>query len=91
LDSGIPELGEDARNIIGAGCSLQLTVIVKQYSDFKCAVSEKIKCKLVTNFAHKMTLAFQNQQFCDLAKLMDIEGTFLASSIDSDWGFSLMN
>ena len=35
--------------------------------------------------------AFQNDQFAELAKLMDIGATFLASSTDCERGFSLMN
>ena len=35
--------------------------------------------------------ALQSEQFQDLSKLMDIGGTFLASSVDCERGFSLMN
>ena len=35
--------------------------------------------------------AFNNEQFSDLAKLMDIGGTFLSSSVDCERGFNLMN
>ena len=34
---------------------------------------------------------FGNKQFSDHAKLMDIGVTFLASSVDCERGFSLMN
>ena len=34
--------------------------------------------------------AFQNDQFAELAKLMDIGATFLASSAGCELGFSLM-
>ena len=35
--------------------------------------------------------AFQNDQFAEFAKLLDIVATFLASSADCEHGFSLMN
>ena len=35
--------------------------------------------------------AFQNDQFAELAKLMEIGATFLASSADCECGFSLIN
>lgn len=67
------------------------TVIVRQFNDFKFSVQEKIKSKLISNFAQMVAFVLQNEQFCDLAKLMDIGGTFLASSADCERGFSLMN
>ncbi|CAM2099745.1 unnamed protein product [Caretta caretta] len=57
-------------------------VIVSQYNDFKFAVAERIKSQLVLSFPDIVTFAHQNEQFQDLAKLMDIGGTFLASSAD---------
>ncbi|CAM2113913.1 unnamed protein product [Caretta caretta] len=66
-------------------------VIVSQYNDFKFAVAERIKSQLVLSFLDMVTFAHQNEQFQDLAKLMDIGGTFLASSADCERGFSLMN
>ncbi|CAM2117752.1 unnamed protein product [Caretta caretta] len=66
-------------------------VIVSQYNDFKFAVAERVKSQLVLSFLDMVTFAHQNEQFQDLAKLMDIGGTFLASSTDCERGFSLMN
>lgn len=65
--------------------------IVRQFNDFKFSVQEKIKSKLISNFAQMVTFVLQNEQFCDLEKLMDIGGTFLASSADCERGFSIMN
>jgi hypothetical protein len=70
---------------------LQEEKVVEQYNDFKFLVSEKIRGKLINSFPDMVTLAFQNDQFAELAKLMDIGGTFLASSADCERGFSLMN
>ncbi|CAM2103759.1 unnamed protein product [Caretta caretta] len=47
-------------------------VIVNQYNDFKFAVAERIKSQLVLSFPDMVTFAHQNEQFQDLAKLMDI-------------------
>ncbi|CAM2096411.1 unnamed protein product [Caretta caretta] len=66
-------------------------VIVSQNNDFKFAVAERIKSQFVLSFPDMVTFAHQNKQFQDLAKLMDIGGTFLASSADCERGFSLMN
>ncbi|CAM2095839.1 E3 SUMO-protein ligase KIAA1586-like [Caretta caretta] len=66
-------------------------VIVSQYNDFKFALTERIKSQLVLSFPDMVTFAHQNEQFQELAKLMDIGGTFLASSADCEHGFSLMN
>jgi hypothetical protein len=66
-------------------------VIAKQYNDFKFAVREKISSKLISSYPEMVTFAEENEQFQDLAKLMDIGGTFLASSADCERGFSLMN
>ncbi|XP_069794897.1 uncharacterized protein [Narcine bancroftii] len=67
------------------------TVIVRQFNDFKFFMQEKIKSKLISNFAQMVAFVLQNEQFCELAKLMDIGGTFLVSSEDCERGFNLMN
>ena len=66
-------------------------IIIKQYTDFKCAITEKIKAGIVSTFADLINFRFQHEQFRDLAKLTDIGGTFLASSVECEHGFSLMN
>ncbi|KAM9128238.1 perilipin-3-like [Pangshura tecta] len=55
-------------------------VIVSQYNDLKFAVAERIKSQLVLSFLVMVTFTHQNEQFQDLAKLMDSGGTVLASS-----------
>ncbi|CAM2096228.1 unnamed protein product [Caretta caretta] len=52
-------------------------VIVSQYNDFKFAVAERIKSQLVLSLPDMVIFPHQNKQFQDLAKLMDIGGTFL--------------
>ena len=65
--------------------------IVAQYNDFKFIVCEKIKSKVITNFPTLVEFALAEEQFQNLAQLIDICGTFLTSSVDCEHGFSLMN
>ena len=50
--------------------------VIQQYNDFKFLVSEKVRDKLINSFPDMVTLAFQNDQFAELSKLMDIGGKF---------------
>ena len=65
-------------------------VIIKQYTDLKYAIAEKINAGVVSTFAYVIKFMFQHEQFRDLAKLVDIGRTFLASSVDCKRGFSLI-
>ena len=67
------------------------SIIIKQYIDFKFSIKEKIDHKVISNFEDMVKFSLENDQFSDLARLMDIGGTFLASSVDCERGFSLMN
>ena len=67
------------------------SLIIKQYNNFKFFVQGKIKSGSVSNFADMVVLAFRYEEYSDLAKLMDIGATFLASSAACERGFSLMN
>ena len=67
------------------------SIIIDQYTDFKYAIAEKIKAGVVSIFADLINFTFQHEQFRELAKLVDIGGTFLASSVECERGFSLMN
>ena len=66
-------------------------IIIEQYTDFKYAIAEKIKAGVVSTFADLINFAFQHEQFRDLAKVVDIGGSFLASSVECEREFSLMN
>ena len=46
---------------------------------------------MVSTFADLINFVFQHEQFRDLAKFADIGGTSLASSVECERGFSLMN
>jgi len=69
----------------------ELNRTIVQYTDFKYAIAEKIEAEVVSTFADLISFVFQHEQFRDLAKLVDIGGTFLASSVECERGFSLMN
>jgi len=66
-------------------------IIMVQYADFKYAIAAQIKAGFASTFADLISFEFQHKQFRDLAKLVDIGGTFLASSVECERGFSLMN
>lgn len=65
--------------------------IIDQYNDYKYAVAGKIKSNLILSFEDMVHFALNSEQFQELAILLDIGGTFLASSADCERGFSLMN
>jgi len=69
----------------------ELNIIIEQYTDFKYAIAEKIKAGVVSTFADLISFVFQHEQLRDLAKLVDISGTFLASIVECERRFSLMN
>ena len=66
-------------------------IIIERYTDFEYAIDEKIKAGVVSTFADLINFVFHHEQFRDLAKLADIDGTFLASSVEWERGFSLMS
>ena len=67
------------------------SIIIDQFTDFKYAIAEQIKAGVVCTFADLINFTFQHEQFRELAKLVNIGGTFLASSVECERGFSLMN
>ena len=62
------------------------SIIIDQYTDFKYAIAEKIKAGVVSTFADLINFTFQHEQFRELAKLVDIGGTFLAFSVECEAG-----
>ncbi|TRY56742.1 hypothetical protein DNTS_027367 [Danionella cerebrum] len=65
--------------------------ICQQYKDFKFTVKEKRKTGALQTFAEMVTWTLKSQEFAELAQLIDICGTFQASSADCERGFSLIN
>ena len=64
---------------------------IVDYPDFRCLVSEKFKSGLMQTFHDVLQFALKDGQFALLTRLLDICGTFQASSADCERGFSLMN
>lgn len=65
--------------------------IKEQYNNFKFYAQRKLKTKSVNSFLELVQLAYKSEEYSDLTKLLDIGGTFMASSADCERGFSLMN
>jgi hypothetical protein len=63
----------------------------KQFPEFKLIVNEKLQTGAVKTFADLVAFTKQQDQLQDLFLLLDICGTFQASSADCERGFSLMN
>ncbi|XP_060111233.1 uncharacterized protein LOC132583632 [Heteronotia binoei] len=62
----------------------------KEYSDFKLLIAEKMKAGAVKTFQDVLTFTRQQEQFRELNLLLDVCGTFQASSADFEKSFSLM-
>ena len=54
-------------------------------------ISEKRKIGLLKSFSEIVTWSLISEHFPHLVQLLDICGTFRASSVDWESGFSLMN
>lgn len=67
------------------------TQICQQYNDFKFIIKEKRKTGALQTFAETAAWLMKSDGFPDLTHLIDICGTFQASSADCERGFSLMN
>lgn len=64
----------------------------KQYCNLKFIVAEKVKTGSIQTFADLLTFAHSDpDQFDCISVLLDICGTFQASSAECERGFSLMN
>jgi hypothetical protein len=72
------------------GKSLQAD-LCNQYPEFKIMIKEKLQMGAVTTFSDIVSFTAQQDQFKELFSLLDICGTFQASSADCERGFSLMN
>ena len=52
---------------------------------------KKIKAGVVSTFADVINSVFQHEHLKDLSALVDSGGTFLASSVEFERGFSLLS
>lgn len=67
------------------------SLVIAEYNEFKFVLKEKLKSGTLKTFADIVSYALGEEKFSKLAKLIDICGTFQASSADAERGFSLMN
>lgn len=63
----------------------------KQYRDFKFVVCEKVKARMFKNFDDIVSYILVEEEFSELALLVDVCASFQASSAECERGFSLMN
>ena len=71
--------------------AMPVETMQSQYNDFKFYAKRKLQTKSVNSFLELVEIILQCEDYPDLAKLLDIGGTFMASSADCERGFSLMN
>ena len=67
-----------------------LPKLMDQYRNLRFVFAEK-KCVLMQTFHEVIQFVMTEEQLSDIAILLDIWATFLASSADCERGFSLMN
>jgi hypothetical protein len=72
--------GDDTKNML-----------IKEYNEFKFILNEKIKSGTLKTFSDVVSYGLAEDKFSNLAILLDICGTFQASSVNAERGFSLMN
>nr|XP_033818665.1 E3 SUMO-protein ligase KIAA1586-like [Geotrypetes seraphini] len=65
--------------------------LISEYSEFKYIIAEKVKAGAIQTLQEMYNFAQQHKQFSGLNALLDVCGTFQASSADCERGFSLMN
>ena len=63
--------------------------ICQQYNTFKFMINEKRKIGLLKSFSEIVTWSLKSEHFPDLVQLLDICGTFQASSTYCERGFRL--
>ena len=67
------------------------SLVLAEYNEFKFVLKEKLKSGTLKTFAAIVSYSLREEKFSKLVKLIDICGTFQASSADAERGFSLMN
>ncbi|XP_078483234.1 E3 SUMO-protein ligase KIAA1586-like [Ciona intestinalis] len=68
------------------------STILEQFQNFKCIIMEKKDSKVINCFQDMVSFGLQSSdKFGTISNLLDICGTFQASSADCERGFSLMN
>ncbi|XP_023234126.1 uncharacterized protein LOC111633746 [Centruroides sculpturatus] len=65
--------------------------ILEQYCNFKFIISQKLENCSIKTFTDMLNYVRNDDEFKELAVIIDIIGTFQASSVDCERGFSVMN
>ena len=65
--------------------------ICEQYDNFKFLIAEKVKTGSIQTFTDVLSCVLKDEDMKEVSILLDICGTFQASSADCERGFSLMN
>ena len=68
-----------------------ISKICVQYDDLKFLIAEKVKSGSVQTFNDVINYVLNDEEMKEFSTLLDISGTFQASSADCECGFSLMN
>ena len=68
-----------------------MEAINSQYADLKFIVRQKMKAGTISTFSDMVSATLKCEELKDVSQLVDICGTFQASSADCERGFSLMN
>jgi len=68
-----------------------ISTICEQYNDFKFLIAEKVKTGSIQTFSDVISFVLKDEDMKMVSILLDICGTFQASSADCERGFSLMN
>ena len=68
-----------------------ISTICEQYNDFKFLIAEKVKTGSIQTFSVVISFVLKDEDMKMVSILLDICGTFQASSADCERGFSLIN
>ena len=68
-----------------------LQQLLSEYNDLQFILKEKLQSGTHKNFSNVVSFVLTEEGFSAVATLVDICGTFQASSADAERGFSLMN
>jgi hypothetical protein len=76
-----------------ASCEVETTCekLQSEYSELKFILKEKLQSGSLKTFADVVSYVLTEKKFSTVATLVDICGTFQASSADAERGFSMMN
>ena len=68
-----------------------MEAISSEYAEFKYIMKQKLKQGSISTFSDMVAATLRCEELKGISQLVDICGTFQASSADCERGFSLMN